>query len=165
MWYRKTIQNKECNMKRIICFVMMAAMLLCVGFGTKSNAAAEPGQEPNFELQPVALDASDPDYNPYAVYREITFTPVDDPNISARELGIMRIQESGGSDFLDCFDDEFLELISTATSVIVTEAYFLEEGDSEETELVAVSYEEFMNAESDDSVGEDIPVIVSGDNG
>lgn len=83
----------------------------------------------------------------------------------ARELGIMRIQESGGSDFLDCFDDEFLELISTATSVIVTEAYFLEEGDSEEMELVAVSYEEFMNAESDDSVGEDIPVIVSGDNG
>ena len=137
-------------MKRIICFVMMAAMLLCVGFGTKSNAAAEPGQEPNFELQPVALDASDPDYNPYAVYREITFTPVDDPSIS---------------DFLDCFDDEFLELISTATSVIVTEAYFLEEGDSEETELVAVSYEEFMNAESDDSVGEDIPVIVPGDNG
>ena len=148
-------------MKRIICFVMMAAMLLCVGFGTKSNAAAEPGQEPDFELQPVALDASDP----YAVCREITFTPVDDPNISARELGIMRIQESGGSDFLDCFDDEFLELISTATSVIVTEAYFLEEGDSEETELVAVSYEEFMNAESDDSVGEDIPVIVPGDNG
>lgn len=97
--------------------------------------------------------------------REITFTPVDDPSISARELGIMRIQESGGSDFLDCFDDEFLELISTATSVIVTEAYFLEEGDAEETELVAVSYEEFMNAESDDSVGEDIPVIVSGDNG
>ena len=84
---------------------------------------------------------------------------------SARELGIMRIQESGGSDFLDCFDDEFLELISTATSVIVTEAYFLEEGDAEETELVAVSYEEFMNAESDDSVGEDIPVIVPGDNG
>lgn len=41
-------------MKRIICFVMMAAMLLCVGFGTKSNAAAEPGQEPDFELQPVA---------------------------------------------------------------------------------------------------------------
>lgn len=35
---------------------------LCVGFGTKSNAAAEPGQEPNFELQPVDLDASDPGY-------------------------------------------------------------------------------------------------------
>ena len=47
----------------------------------------------------------------------------------------------------------------------VGEAYFLEEGDSEEMELVAVSYEEFMNAESDDSVGEDIPVIVPGDNG
>lgn len=39
-------------MKRIICLIMMAAMLLCVGFGTKSNAAAEPGQEPDFELQP-----------------------------------------------------------------------------------------------------------------
>ena len=108
-------------MKRIICLTMMAAMLFCSAFGIKSSAAAEPGQEPDFELQPVALDASDPDYNPYAVCREITFTPVDDPNISARELGIMRIQESGGSDFLDCFDDEFLELISTATSVIVTE--------------------------------------------
>ena len=140
-------------MKRIICLTMMAAMLFCSAFGIKSSATAEPGQEPNFELQPVALDASDPDYNPYAVCREITFTPVDDPSISARELGIMR------------FDDEFLELISTATSVIVTEAYFLEEGDAEEMELVAVSYEEFMNAESDDSVGEDIPVIVSGDNG
>ena len=57
------------------------------------------------------------------------------------------------------------EIELSATSVIVTEAYFLEEGDSEETELVAVSYEEFMNAESDDSVGEDIPVIVPGDNG
>ena len=118
-------------MKKIICLTMMAAMLFCSAFGIGSSATAEPGQEPDFELQPVALDASDPDYNPYAVCREITFTPVDDPNISARELGIMRIQESGGSDFLDCFDDEFLELISTATSVIVTEAYFLEEGDSE----------------------------------
>ena len=137
-------------MKKIICLIMMAAMLFCSAFGIGSSATAEPGQDPDFELQPVALDASDPDY---------------DPNISARELGIMRIQESGGSDFLDCFDDEFLELISTATSVIVTEAYFLEEGDSEEMELVAVSYEEFMNAESDDSVGEDIPVIVPGDNG
>ena len=152
-------------MKKIICLIMMAAMLFCSAFGIGSSATAEPGQEPDFEIQPVALDASDPDYNPYAVCREITFAPVDDPNISARELGIMRIQESGGSDFLDCFDDEFLELISTATSVIVTEAYFLEEGDAEETELVAVSYEEFMNAESDDSVGEDIPVIVPGDNG
>ena len=128
-------------MKKIICLTMMAAMLFCSAFGIGSSATAEPGQEPDFEIQPVALDASDPDYNPYA------------------------IQESGGSDFLDCFDDEFLELISTATSVIVTEAYFLEEGDSEEMELVAVSYEEFMNAESDDSVGEDIPVIVPGDNG
>ena len=128
-------------MKKIICLTMMAAMLFCSAFGIGSSATAEPGQEPDFEIQPVALDASDPDYNPYAVCREITFAPVDG------------------------FDDEFLELISTATSVIVTEAYFLEEGDSEEMELVAVSYEEFMNAESDDSVGEDIPVIVPGDNG
>ena len=74
-------------MKRIICLTMMAAMLFCSAFGIGSSATAEPGQEPDFELQPVALDASDPDYNPYAVCREITFTPVDDPNISARELG------------------------------------------------------------------------------
>ena len=154
-------------MKRIICFVMMAAMLLCVGFGTKSNAAAEPGQEPNFELQPVALDASDPDYNPYAVCREITFTPVDDPSISARELGIMRIQESGGSDFLDCFDDEFLELISTATSVSVAETYYLEQYDelTGEADLVAVSYEEFMNAEpaeTEEPIDDELPIIVPG---
>lgn len=49
-------------MKRIICLIMMAAMLFCSAFGIGSSATAEPGQEPNFELQPVDLDASDPGY-------------------------------------------------------------------------------------------------------
>ena len=86
MWQHKSIQYKECNMKKIICLTMMAAMLFCSAFGIGSSATAEPGQEPDFEIQPVALDASDPDYNPYAVVAEtgihaveLVFAEADEP--------------------------------------------------------------------------------------
>ena len=66
-------RTRSATMKRIICLTMMAAMLFCSAFGIKSSAQQNPAKSRTSEIQPVALDASDPDYNPCAVCRESTF--------------------------------------------------------------------------------------------
>lgn len=140
-------------MKKFFCFSLMVAMLLCAVMvmpSSGSNAA----EEADFSLVPDSDPMADlQNNNPYAIQSEITFTPVRNAP-SARELGIMRLREAGCSDFtIECFSDEDLEILSTATKVLISTSYFAETIDEEsgESSMAGVSYEDFMRLEEQDN--------------
>lgn len=147
-------------MRKHICFVLSAVMLLCAVVGASPAITADSESEGAIYQMPDA-DVND---NPYAQQYEIVFAPVRG-TFSEEEIGLMHLRASKMPDYIiDSFTDEEIAEFAKATKAVISVSYYTETFDevSGESSMVNISYEDFQQLELVDAGEEEyyLPALI-----